>query len=45
MGEAVTAGDHYRTLLFSASSSFSSPAGINIASDLIVKGVKKANKA
>ena len=44
MGEAVNGGDHYRTLFILGLVLFVITCGINVASDLIVKGVKKANK-
>jgi phosphate transport system permease protein len=45
MGETVNGGDHYRMLFVLGIVLFVITCGINVASDLIVKGVKKANKA
>ncbi len=45
MGETVHGSDHYRTLFILGIVLFVITCGVNIASDLIVKGVKKANKA
>jgi len=45
MGEAAHGSDHYRTLFILGIVLFVMTCSINIASDLIVKGVKKANKA
>jgi len=45
MGETVNGGDHYRMLFILGIVLFMITCGINVASDLIVKGVKKANKA
>jgi phosphate transport system permease protein len=44
MGEAVHGSDHYRVLFILGVVLFIITCGINMASDLIVKGVKKANK-
>jgi len=44
MGEAVNGSDHYRVLFVLGIVLFVITCGINVASDLIVKGVKKANK-
>lgn len=44
MGEAVHGSDHYRTLFILGIVLFIITCGINVASDLIIKGVKKANK-
>jgi phosphate transport system permease protein len=45
MGETVHGDDHYRVLFILGIVLFVITCGINIASDLIVKGVKKTNKA
>jgi ABC-type phosphate transport system permease subunit len=45
MGEAVQGSDHYQMLFVLGIVLFIVTCAINIASDLIVKGVKKANKA
>jgi phosphate transport system permease protein len=45
MGETVHGDDHYRVLFILGIVLFVITCGINVASDLIVKGVKKANKA
>ena len=45
MGETVHGSDHYRVLFILGIVLFVITCGINVASDLIVKGVKKANKA
>ena len=45
MGETVHGDDHYRVLFILGIVLFIITCGINVASDLIVKGVKKANKA
>jgi phosphate transport system permease protein len=45
MGEAVQFGEHYRVLFVLGIVLFVITCGINVASDLIVKGVKKANQA
>lgn len=45
MGETVVGGEHYRVLFILGIVLFVITCGINVASDLIVKGVKKANKA
>src|SRR5438552_19197039 len=45
MGETVHGSDHYRTLFILGVVLFIITCGINIASDLIIKGVKKAGKA
>jgi phosphate transport system permease protein len=44
MGETVNGGEHYRMLFILGIVLFVITCGINVASDLIVKGVKKANK-
>src|SRR4051812_34352016 len=44
MGETVFGDDHYRVLFVLGVVLFIMTCGINVASDLIVKGVKKANK-
>ena len=44
MGETVQGSDHYRVLFILGIVLFVITCGINVASDLIVKGVKKANK-
>ena len=43
MGEAVHQSDHYRTLFILGIVLFVITCGINVASDLIVKGVRKSN--
>ena len=45
MGETVNGGPHYRMLFVLGIVLFIITCGINVASDLIVKGVKKANQA
>jgi phosphate transport system permease protein len=45
MGETVQGGEHYRVLFILGIVLFVITCGINVASDLIIKGVKKANKA
>jgi phosphate transport system permease protein len=45
MGETVHGDDHYRVLFILGIVLFVITCSINVASDLIVKGVKKANKA
>ena len=45
MGETVHGGDHYRMLFILGIVLFVITCGINVGSDLIIKGVKKANKA
>ncbi len=45
MGEAVNGGAHYRMLFVLGIVLFIITCGLNVASDLIVKGVKKANNA
>ena len=45
MGEAVQGSDHYRVLFILGIVLFVITCGINVASDMIIKGVKKANKA
>ncbi len=45
MGETVQGSDHYRVLFILGIVLFVATCGINVASDLIVKGVRKANKA
>ena len=45
MGETVNGGDHYRTLFILGILLLLIACSINVASDLIIKGVKKANKA
>ena len=45
MGETVHGGDHYRVLFILGIVLFIMTCSINVASDLIIKGVKKANKA
>ena len=45
MGETVHGSEHYRVLFILGIVLFIATCGINVASDLIVKGVKKANKA
>jgi len=45
MGETVNGGEHYRMLFVLGIVLFLITCSINVASDLIVKGVKKANKA
>ena len=45
MGETVHGSDHYQVLFIIGIVLFVITCGINVASDLIVKGVKKANKA
>ncbi len=44
MGETVHGSDHYRVLFILGIVLFVITCSINVASDLIVKGVKKANK-
>jgi phosphate transport system permease protein len=44
MGECVHGDDHYRVLFILGIVLFVITCGINVASDLIIKGVKKANK-
>src|SRR6266566_3761753 len=44
MGETVQGSEHYRVLFVLGIVLFVITCGINVASDLIVKGVKKANK-
>ena len=45
MGETVNGGEHYRMLFILGIVLFVMTCSINVASDLIIKGVKKANKA
>jgi ABC-type phosphate transport system permease subunit len=45
MGETVQGSDHYRTLFVLGVVLFLITCGINVASDLIVKGVKNSNKS
>ncbi len=45
MGETVHGGEHYRVLFILGIVLFVITCGINVVSDLIIKGVKKANKA
>jgi phosphate transport system permease protein len=45
MGETVYGDEHYRVLFILGIVLFVITCGINVASDLIVKGVKKANQA
>jgi phosphate transport system permease protein len=45
MGEAVHGGDHYRMLFMLGVVLFLITCSLNVASDLIIKGVKKANKS
>jgi len=45
MGETAVGGEHYRVLFILGIVLFVITCGINVASDLIIKGVKKANKA
>ena len=45
MGETVNGSDHYRVLFILGIVLFVITCGINIASDLIIKGVKKQGKA
>jgi phosphate transport system permease protein len=45
MGETVHGDDHYRVLFILGIVLFVITCGINVASDFIVKGVKKANQA
>jgi len=45
MGETVHGDDHYRVLFILGIVLFIITCGINVASDLIVKGVRKGNKA
>ena len=45
MGETVHGDDHYRVLFILGIVLFIVTCGINIAADLIVKGVRKGNKA
>src|SRR6266496_4664636 len=45
MGETVNGGPHYRMLFVLGIVLFVITCGLNVASDLIVKGVKKANQA
>jgi phosphate transport system permease protein len=45
MGETVQGGDHYRVLFILGVVLFVITCSINVASDLIVKGVKKQGKA
>ncbi|MBI4659273.1 MAG: phosphate ABC transporter permease subunit PstC [Verrucomicrobia bacterium] len=45
MGEAVHGDEHYRVLFILGIVLFIVTCGINVASDLIVKGIKKANPA
>jgi phosphate transport system permease protein len=45
MGETVNGSDHYRVLFILGIVLFVITCGINVASDLIVKGVKKANQS
>jgi phosphate transport system permease protein len=45
MGETVHGSDHYRTLFILGIVLFVVTCGINVAADLIIKGVKKANNA
>ena len=44
MGETVPGGDHYCILFVLGIVLFVITCGINVASDFIVKGVKKSNK-
>ena len=44
MGETSFGDDHYRVLFILGIVLFVITCGINVAADLIVKGVKKANK-
>jgi phosphate transport system permease protein len=44
MGETVQGSDHYRVLFILGIVLFVITCSINVASDLIIKGVKKANK-
>jgi ABC-type phosphate transport system permease subunit len=44
MGETVNGSDHYRTLFVLGIVLFVMTCSINVAADLIIKGVKKANK-
>jgi phosphate transport system permease protein len=45
MGEAVHGSEHYQMLFILGIVLFIVTCAINVASDLIVKGVKRANKA
>lgn len=45
MGETVQGGDHYQVLFILGIVLFVITGGINVAADLIVKGIKKANQA
>ena len=45
MGEAVQGSDHYQVLFILGVVLFLITCGINIASDLIVKGVRKQGNA
>ena len=45
MGETVHGSDHYRVLFILGIVLFVITCGINVASDLIIKGVKKGNKS
>lgn len=45
MGETVHGSEHYRVLFILGIVLFIATCGINVASDLIVKGVKKANQS
>jgi ABC-type phosphate transport system permease subunit len=45
MGETAHGGEHYRVLFILGIVLFVITCSINVASDLIIKGVKKANKA
>jgi phosphate transport system permease protein len=45
MGETVQGSDHYRTLFILGIVLFVVTCAINVVSDLIIKGVKKQNKA
>jgi phosphate transport system permease protein len=45
MGETVQGDEHYRVLFVLGIVLFIITCGINVAADLLIKGVKKANKA
>ena len=44
MGETVNGGPHYRMLFMLGVVLFLMTCGLNVASDLIIKGVRKANQ-
>jgi ABC-type phosphate transport system permease subunit len=45
MGETVHGGEHYRMLFMLGVVLFIMTCSLNLASDMIVKGMKKRNKA